>query len=709
MTLALETRPACTDSALRRAARAERLKDGWRHGEAPDAAAALANDPDLAADRPLALEVAYEEFCTRIEAGETIDAEAFCSRFPFAASLRRLVELHHFLEEHPHVLDAVPSDWPVPGDVLGDFLLVRRLGRGGFARVYLALETTTGNRPVVLKVSSEGGFEAETLGPLSHPHLMPVLSSPTVGKWRIVAMPFLGAATLEEVISAAWNVGRPVQRTGQTILEAAGSVTHLDDPPFSSTPAYALNPGMTYELGIQSIAASLFSALAFLHARGIAHRDVKPSNVLLAPTGHPYLLDFNLATNPQDYWREVGTLPYMAPEQLRLVVDRDAARPADWRCCDIFSCGVLLYELLAGRHPFGDPRGCGGGPEEQRAYARAFEQAQHEGPAPLAELNPHVSRELAKAIERCLSRDPGVRPSAEELATLLSQQPPTPMPPSRQLRRRAGPVLLAACVPLLGLGVYLARPAVQEHQTPGPQPQEASTPTAAAAVKDPFSAANQLLEQGNFTVAASEFLRIGREHGDGKAFALAAYSLSMNKDHLGAMTAAEEAIRHGFESAAVYANRAYNLLQKKQTLLAKADCDAALRLDPHLTAAHFTRAMVHLKIAQDHANSAPPHEAIEDIALVVESGASNFNLWHCAATLYTLACAESSDPLLQEKAAACIRNAILCGKDPSTYSAVPLYATRLHGNRTYQEALTLTPGTSGKPDNLYLVNPIAAR
>lgn len=702
MTMTVETRPVGAESARRRISRAERLKSAWRNGECPDALAALANDPELAADRPLALEVAYEEFCTRIEAGKTVDPDAFCSRFPFAASLRRLVDLYHFLDEHPQVLDAVPSEWPVPGDVLGDFLLVRRLGQGGFARVYLALETTTGDRPVVLKVAQGHTHEAKTLGPLSHPHLIAVLSSPTIDRWRIVAMPFVGTATLEEVIAAAWPAGRTPPRSAQTILDAAASVSHLDDPPFTTSHTYAISPKMTYERGIEAIAASLFSALAFLHERGIAHRDVKPTNVLLTPSGHPYLLDFNLATNPLDYWREVGTLPYMAPEQVRLVADADAVRPDDWRRCDIFSCGVLLYELLTGRHPFGDFRHGGCGKEEQKKHARALQEAQQAGHSPLARLNRCVSRELASAVERCLSRDPKKRPTAGELARLL-----TPQQRSRQLWRQAAPALLAGSLPVVGLCAYLARPAPPEAQV-RELLTEPVAPVSAPGSIGPHERANLLLEQGEHGLAAREYLKIGKEHGDGKAFALAAYCLSLTgSDHLGAITAAEEAIQHGFQPAAVYANRAYNYLRRNRLREAKTDCDSALKLEPDLRAARFTRAATYQKIATGQHNCAPPQEAIDDISFVVADGTNNKNVWNVAATLYTLA--SSGSPQLQERAAQCIHEAILCGTPPYMFSHNPLFLTRLSGHPIFEDALKLARGRPDNSENYHVVNPTTAR
>ena len=106
--------------------------------------------------------------------------------------------------------------------------------------------------------------------------------------------------------------------------------------------------------GVLHIGAAMADALASVHGQGFLHRDLKPSNVLLTPNGRPVLLDFNLAHNQEvaDY-RLCGTLPYMPPEQLSpLPSSRRSNEPPDARR-DLFGLGVMLYELLAGVHPFG--------------------------------------------------------------------------------------------------------------------------------------------------------------------------------------------------------------------------------------------------------------------------------------------------------------------------------------------------------------------
>src|SRR5260221_5587323 len=113
--------------------------------------------------------------------------------------------------------------------------------------------------------------------------------------------------------------------------------------------------GMSYVEAILWIGARLADGLAHAHERGILHRDLKPANVLLTDEGQPMLLDFNLAEDTKlrcegTVAHAGGTLPYMSPEQMAGLVAGGARVDAR---SDIYSLGVILFELLTGRHPFG--------------------------------------------------------------------------------------------------------------------------------------------------------------------------------------------------------------------------------------------------------------------------------------------------------------------------------------------------------------------
>src|SRR5207247_3990759 len=128
----------------------------------------------------------------------------------------------------------------------------------------------------------------------------------------------------------------------------------------SSVPPATLKrlEGFTYVEAVVWLGCCLADGLAHAHERGILHRDLKPANVLLTDDGQPMLLDFNLSEDVKlrgsvAAARMGGTLPYMAPEQLQAFQDQRRVS-FDGRS-DIYALGVLLFELLTGRHPFTIP------------------------------------------------------------------------------------------------------------------------------------------------------------------------------------------------------------------------------------------------------------------------------------------------------------------------------------------------------------------
>jgi tetratricopeptide (TPR) repeat protein len=298
------------------------------------------------------------------------------------------------------------------------FSLRTPLGRGAFAQVFLAAEAELGNRTVVLKISHHGAAEAATLGRLRHDHIVPVYSvhrNPDTGLTAVV-MPYLGSATLCDVLDRAFAGGFPTR--ARVILEAARAALPAGELAPARHPPEPLLEHGTYVDGAVLLAAQLAEALDMTHRQRILHRDLKPSNILLTPDGRPMLLDFNLSFDEQCTDQRLGgTLPYMAPEHLRAT---DAGRGVDPTLVDarsdLFSLGVILFELLTGKHPFG-PIPSSLSSAQVREYLGKRQKA---GPRPLRSANPHVDRPLAQLIERCLAFDPQDRPqSAGELAAAL--------------------------------------------------------------------------------------------------------------------------------------------------------------------------------------------------------------------------------------------------------------------------------------------------
>ena len=196
-----------TDLTLSRkdaAALASEIIAGTGPGEEFDAQSILEDHPGLAQYGSIVVDLAYEEFVRRVDAGENTDLHEFAGRFhEVSSSLMKVLEVHEYLETHPEEFCAEPAvRWPQEGDEVACFTLVRELGRGGFSRVFLAHEKDLGNREVVVKICKELNVEGAFLGQLDHPHIISVYSvqtHPSSG-FVFLCMPYLGSVTLADVL-----------------------------------------------------------------------------------------------------------------------------------------------------------------------------------------------------------------------------------------------------------------------------------------------------------------------------------------------------------------------------------------------------------------------------------------------------------------------------------------------------------------------------
>lgn len=217
----------------------------------------------------------------------------------------------------PYVPDR--GDPPSP---FGKYRILRRLGGGGFGRVYQAEDTVLG-RTVALKVPRPGGpmepatlhrflREARAAAQLHHPNLCPVYEAGEIGGTHYLTMLFIDGPTLKDRLHEA---------------------------------AYASREAVV-------LVETLARALAAAHARGVVHRDLKPANIVLDARQQPVVVDFGLALRLADDTRlteegaGLGTPLYMPPEQFEGQLKEMGPG------CDIYNLGVILYELLAGKVPF---------------------------------------------------------------------------------------------------------------------------------------------------------------------------------------------------------------------------------------------------------------------------------------------------------------------------------------------------------------------
>ena len=275
--------------------------------------------------------------------------------------------------------DSVPTapyDASVDDLFDGRYRLGRMLGRGGYARVYEAVDTSLG-RTVALKViDGEGADPADAarvrseirlLASLSHPSLVTLYDARLASAPAYLSMELIAGPTLADLIARGPIAEPEVARIGAEIAEA----------------------------------------FAVIHSRGIVHRDVKPSNILIRPGGHPgetpraTLADFGIAslvgsTRLTKAETVVGTAAYLSPEQARGM----PAAPAS----DVYSLGLVLLEALTGSRPFG-----GRTPHEALA-ARLLA-------AP--DIPAHFSDPWRDVLERMTAANPSKRPDATGLIAAL--------------------------------------------------------------------------------------------------------------------------------------------------------------------------------------------------------------------------------------------------------------------------------------------------
>jgi serine/threonine protein kinase/lipopolysaccharide biosynthesis regulator YciM len=273
------------------------------------------------------------------------------------------------------------------GRTLAHYRVTEKLGSGGMGEVYLAEDTDLGRR-VALKVvppelASDSGRldrfrrEARAVASLNHPNIVTLHSFEEADGIRFLVMELVEGKTLADSIPSR---GVPLRR-------------------------------------FFDLAIPLADALSAAHEQGVIHRDLKPGNVMVTDNGEPKILDFGLAKLRQDAetpvetrlsteplteeGRVLGTIPYMSPEQLQ-------GKTVDQRS-DIFSFGILLYQLATGRRPFAG-----------QSSADLVSSILRDTPRPVDELRGEMPHHLGRIIRHCLEKDPDRRlQSAKDLRNEL--------------------------------------------------------------------------------------------------------------------------------------------------------------------------------------------------------------------------------------------------------------------------------------------------
>lgn len=694
---------------------AEGSETGEKNRLAREPASAGRPCPPENAPRSVVMEWAYEEYYRLRREGQAPDLRDFCAQFPAHRSmLLGMFDAAKYLDDNlaglAEVTRATSADegvsWPTEGERRGDWTIVRELGRGTFARVYLAAEASTGDRPVVLKFSLHDGAEARTLGRLAHPHIVPILSAhrEQATGLSIVCMPYLGGVPLEQLLARAAPPHAPRPRRAAVLIDGLHAVARPEDPP-----AGPIDPRLhkgSFIDGVLHLAIQLADSLAFLHARGVCHCDLKPSNILIDPSGKPLLLDFNLSAHERESVPAGGTPAYMAPEQLRVFL-KESREKVDGRA-DLFALAVILCEMLTGEHPYGPlPRMDG------RSLARYLRERLPGGLPPLRRQYPQLARPVAAILERCLAYDPADRPaSAAEVATELRRH----FAPARRTRRwlAARPRLILT---VLCLGMFAAaaagyagivaptsaerafaagKKAYQDHH------YEEAEQSFDRALQDQATNSRWHHARGWARLHASGHLPDDRAREkmdqawndlmygragqmDAGLLEVKAYLLARQQNSRPALGIYNQLAAGGHRKAALLNNRAFCLLQSasgsnrdSQYAQAEQDLNEALRLTPTCAAVYYNRATLAL------CRGSAAQESLDDIERALRLDPSP-TLYRDAALLYAQAADLRRTPVMLdapiaaavflearprriERALFCARQAIAGGQSPRHFA-----------------------------------------
>ena len=300
--------------------------------------------------------------------------------------------------------------------IAGRYSLERELGRGGMGVVYLAREVRLDRRVAIKLLPPDLAAqstlrdrfmrEARTAARLSHPYIVPLHQVDEIDGFVFYVMAYIDSETVAQRVATRGPLA-----------------------PHEAT----------------RVLREVSWALAYAHAQGVVHRDVKPANILLERgTGRAMVTDFGIARIVQTggetaVGEVVGTPEYMSPEQA-------AAEPVDGRS-DLYSLGIVAHFMLTGQLPFTAPT----------AHAVLMQHLTKPAP-PIATLVPGMPRPLAQAIDRCLEKEPARRfesgeALAEALAPELEKHTEVPVPVRVFLdRRRAAPLVAPLAIGAASLG-----------------------------------------------------------------------------------------------------------------------------------------------------------------------------------------------------------------------------------------------------------------
>ena len=421
-------------------------------------------DKTLSAAGNSPIVAAVKRYMAMIEGGNAPQPEQFCLDYPNFAHellpcLAGLVLIEQgFGKGRPSDPVSIPSgsvfDSEMP-TALGDFRIVREIGRGGMGIVYEAQQLSLGRRVALKVLSFASGLdpvrlqrfrnEAQSAAQLHHSHIVPVYAVGADRGVHYFAMQFIDGRSLAQVVESLRQTKTSTGTKERAVTDDGLNASTRDSFELDVTKSMNSRPGRDrHYRNVAKMMVQAAAGLAHAHLYGVIHRDIKPANLMLDPVGNIWITDFGLAqiqtdSNLTRSGDMLGTLRYMSPEQ-----SSGGRTPMDHRT-DIYSLGVTLYEMLMLQ-----PAITGTG------YQEIVKQIAEEDPPSPRSIDPNIPLELEIITRKAIAKNPVDRYEsasmmAEDLQRWLDDKPILAKPPTwyqriAKWRRRHSSLVAVATV-----------------------------------------------------------------------------------------------------------------------------------------------------------------------------------------------------------------------------------------------------------------------